>query len=160
MSPSFNIILNINLRLHILRANREQSTSLLVGIGLRSANTISGSIRGRVGFMLELLELMPYLTFKIIFHLIKNMRLLNVFFYQNQFMNECARKEKAKIPESPTFLVSQFHSFFVRCRKTYVLHKPKNDTRKFYIKCSTNNYSQIFEIFFQNCTKFEKSFIF
>ena len=40
------------------------------------------------------------------------------FFYQNWFINEFARKIKAKIPE--------FHSirdFFVRCRRTYILNK-------------------------------------
>ena len=47
------------------------------------------------------------------------MRLLNVSIhrniYQNRFINECARKKKAKILE--------FHSFLKRCRKTYVLKK-------------------------------------
>ena len=41
-------------------------------------------------------------------------------FHQNQFINECAGKIKAKIP------VSQFHSFFVRCRRTYVLNNHKD----------------------------------
>ena len=35
-------------------------------------------------------------------YLIENVRLLNVsihsFFYQNRFLNECARKKKAKTP--------------------------------------------------------------
>ena len=44
-------------------------------------------------------------------------------FYQNRFINECARKIKAKIPEFHSFRVSQFQSFFVRCRRTYVLNK-------------------------------------
>ena len=35
-------------------------------------------------------------------------------------MNECARKIKAKFPESQSFTV------FVRCRKTYVLNKITN----------------------------------
>ena len=37
------------------------------------------------------------------------------FFYQNQFINEYARKTKAKIPESRNFLV--------RYRRTYVPNK-------------------------------------
>ena len=37
------------------------------------------------------------------------------FFYQNRFINECARKKKAKIPESRSFLVGY--------RRTYVLNK-------------------------------------
>ena len=57
MKPSFNIILNLNLRLNIQRANRESPPFLLVRIGLRSTHTIWGSIRGRVGFILELFEL-------------------------------------------------------------------------------------------------------
>ena len=62
------------------------------------------------------------MTFKVILHLMKNLRLSNVslhrfFFYQNRFTNECVRKKKAKIP------VSQSKSFFVRYRRTYV---PKN----------------------------------
>ena len=46
----------------------------------------------------------------------KKVRLLNLSIhrnrYQNRFINECARKKKAKIPVS---------EFFVRCRRTYVL---------------------------------------
>ena len=56
------------------------------------------------------------MTFEVILHFKKNMRHLNVSihrnYYQNQFINECARKEKDKISES---------HIFVRYRKTYVL---------------------------------------
>ena len=41
------------------------------------------------------------------------------FFYENRFINECARKKKAKIPEFQSFTISEF---FVRCRRTYVLN--------------------------------------
>ena len=37
-------------------------------------------------------------------------------------MNECTTKIKANIPESHSFRDSQFHIFFVRCRRTYVLN--------------------------------------
>ena len=65
------------------------------------------------------------MTFEVILHLIKNVRLLNVSihrnFYQNRFINECAKKKKkkkkAKIPE--------FHSYFVRCRRTYVINNKR-----------------------------------
>ena len=40
-----------------------------------------------------------WITFEIILHLIKNLRHILYFFsYQNRFINECARKKKAKIP--------------------------------------------------------------
>ena len=54
--------------------------SLLVGIGLTSAHTMWGSIRGRVDFTLELFELnkenikgliWPYMTFEVILYFIK-----------------------------------------------------------------------------------------
>ena len=67
------------------------------------------------------------MTLEDILNFIKNMCLHNVSihtnFYQNRFINECARKKKAKIPEFHRFIVSQFHSFFVRCRRTYFLNK-------------------------------------
>ena len=44
----------------------------------------------------------------------KNLRLHNVSihrkFYQNRFINECARKKKAKIPESRSPGVTEFFS--------------------------------------------------
>ena len=41
---------------------------------------------------------------------------------QNRFINKCARKIKANIQDSHSFIVSLSHSFFVRCRSTYVLY--------------------------------------
>ena len=59
----------------------------------------------------------------------KNLRLHNVSihrnFYQNRFINECARKKKAKIPES--------RSFLVRYRRTYVLKNIIKSEQKTYI---------------------------
>ena len=50
---------------------------------------------------------------------LKKLRLLNasihIFFYQNWFMKDCARKKKAKIPES--------RRFFWRYKRTYDLDK-------------------------------------
>ena len=58
------------------------------------------------------------MTFEVILYFFLKMRLYIVSiqrnFYQNQFINECARKKKAKIPESRRFLV--------RYRRTYVLN--------------------------------------
>ena len=52
------------------------------------------------------------MTFEGILHLIKKLRLLNVSisinFYQNQFINECAREKKAKISYFQSFPVSEF----------------------------------------------------
>ena len=49
------------------------------------------------------------MTFKVILNLIKNVCILNVSihinFYENQFINECARKKKAKILEFQSFLL-------------------------------------------------------
>ena len=57
------------------------------------------------------------MTFEVILHFMKNMFVVNVSihrnFYQNWFINECARRKKAKILESL--------SFSVRYRRTYVL---------------------------------------
>ena len=73
------------------------------------------------------------MTFKVIVHFIKNMRLhivsIHKFFYYNRFINECVRKNKAKISEfrSPGVTESRNHgftgsrSFLVRYRRTYVL---------------------------------------
>ena len=53
------------------------------------------------------------------------MRLLNVSihtnFYLNQFTNVCAKKKKAKIPESYSFRVSEF--IYRDVERTYVLQK-------------------------------------
>ena len=48
---------------------------------------------------------------------------IHINVYQNRFINECARKIKAKIPESQSFRV-----FFVRFRRTYVLNKDLGDS--------------------------------
>ena len=44
------------------------------------------------------------MTFYIIFHLMKTFHLhtfsIHIFFYQNQFINECARTNLAKMPKS------------------------------------------------------------
>ena len=44
---------------------------------------------------------------------INNIR-IHINLHKNWFINKCARNLKAKIPE--------FHSFFVRCRRTYVIN--------------------------------------
>ena len=49
------------------------------------------------------------------------------FFYQNHFIDECARKKKAKIPESQSF---RDQSFFVRYRRICVLNKSKTSTER------------------------------
>ena len=91
--------------------------------------------RGRVWFTLELDSLFimkddlfwPLMTSEVILYLIKNVRLYNVSIqinlYKIRFINECARKIKAKIPESHIFRVLQSQSFLVRCRRTYVIKK-------------------------------------
>ena len=60
------------------------------------------------------------MTFEVILIKMKYLCLYNVSihikFYQNQFVNECARKINAKIPESQRFTV-----FFAKYRRTYVL---------------------------------------
>ena len=66
------------------------------------------------------------MTSEVILHFMKNLRLHNVSihrnFYQNRFINECARKKKAKIPESQSPRVPESRSFLVRYRRTYVLN--------------------------------------
>ena len=73
------------------------------------------------------------MTFEVILYFMKNLRLYNVsihrIFYQNRFINEYARKKKAKIPEFPSFRV-----FFVSCRRTYVLNKLKKQGQKLSIR--------------------------
>ena len=51
---------------------------------------------------------------------------IHINLYQNQLRNECARKKKAKTPES--------RSFLVRYRGTYVLNK----TKMYYYRCSSS----------------------
>ena len=67
------------------------------------------------------------MTFEVIIYFMKNLRLYNVSihrnFYQNRFINEYARKKKAKISESWSFGVTESRSFLVRYRRTYVLNK-------------------------------------
>jgi hypothetical protein len=49
----------------------------------------------------------PWMTFKVILYFMKDLRLLNVSIhriFKNLLIIECARKKKAKIPESPSFL--------------------------------------------------------
>jgi hypothetical protein len=59
---------------------------------------------------------------------------IHINFYQNRFINECARKKKAKIPE--------FQSFFVRCRRTYVLNQNISIQVAFYI-CARHEFEYI-----------------
>ena len=52
---------------------------------------------------------------------------IHMIFYQIRFINECARKIKAKFPKSHIFTDQEFLSFkvselFVRFRRTYVLN--------------------------------------
>ena len=53
-------------------------------------------------------------------------------FYQNQFINEYARKKKAEISESRSHRVTESRGFLVRYRRTYVL---KNISQKKMILC-------------------------
>ena len=65
----------------------------------------------------------------------KNLRLHNVSihrnFYQNKFINEYARKKKAKFSES--------RSFLVRYRRTYVLKDKQSAQKKSETGCSTRS---------------------
>ena len=78
---------------------------------------------------------------------------IHINFYQNRFINECARKKKAKIPEFRSFTVSEFHSFrvsqfqsfFVRCRRTYVLNNIRQRT-----SISNNLFQQKFAKLYYN----------
>ena len=56
--------------------------------------------------------IIPYSIKKMGLH---NVSIYRFFFYQNQLINKYARNEKAKIPESL--------SYIVRCRRTYILKK-------------------------------------
>ena len=66
--------------------------------------------------------LWPSMTFKVIFIKIKYLRIHNISihinFYQNRLINECVRKNFLKFSERQT----KRRSFFVRCRRTYVLN--------------------------------------
>ena len=90
-----------------------------------SWGSINGpSIRGRVGLTLKFDKLLrPSMTFEVVLIKIKNLRIHNIsihiIFYQNRFINECARKNFLKFSERQT----ERQSFFVRCRRTYVLNK-------------------------------------
>ena len=59
------------------------------------------------------------MTYEVILYFIKKLRLYIVSIqrnvYQNRFINECANKKKAKIPDS--------RSFLARYRGTYILDK-------------------------------------
>ena len=55
------------------------------------------------------------MTFEVTLYLIKNVR-------KNRLINDCARKIKAKIPESQSFYSFRVSDFLVRCRRTYVLN--------------------------------------
>ena len=65
------------------------------------------------------------MTFEVNVYFMKNLRLHNVSihrnFDQNRFLNEYARKKKAKISESRSPGVTESWSFLVRYRRTYVL---------------------------------------
>ena len=50
------------------------------------------------------------MTFEVILDFIKYLRLHNVSIDRNWFINECARKQKAKIPESLNHRVPEFFS--------------------------------------------------
>ena len=67
------------------------------------------------------------MTVEVKLYFIKNLHLDNVSihrdFYQNQFLNEYARKKKAKISESRSPGITESRSFLVRYRRTYVLNK-------------------------------------
>ena len=105
------------------------------------------SNRGRVVLTIKLNELLwPSMTFEVILIKMKYLCLHNISIhinlYQNWFINECARKIKAKILESHSFGVSEFQSFtvsqfqsfrvfFVRCRRTYVLNPESHSFRVF-----------------------------
>ena len=65
------------------------------------------------------------MTFEVILYFMNNFCLHNVSihrnFDQNQFINEYARKKKAKISESRSHGMTESRSFLVRYRRTYVL---------------------------------------
>ena len=65
------------------------------------------------------------MTFEVILYFMKNLYLYNISIhgnlYQNLFINEYARKKKAKISESRSPGVPESRSFLVRYRRTYVL---------------------------------------
>ena len=91
------------------------------------------SIRGRVRSTLKLDELLgPSMTFEVILIKRKYLRIHNIsihiIFYQNQFINECVRKNFLKFSEGQTERrkdgKTERRSFFVSCRRTYVLNKP------------------------------------
>jgi hypothetical protein len=71
-----------------------------------SWGSINGpSIRGRVGLTLKLDELLgPSMTFGVILIKMKYLRIHNIhiIFYQNQFINECVRKNFLKFSEGQT----------------------------------------------------------
>jgi hypothetical protein len=61
------------------------------------------SIRGRVGLMLKLDELLvPSMTFEVIIIKMKYLLIHNIsihiIFYKNRFINECVRKKFLKFP--------------------------------------------------------------
>ena len=65
------------------------------------------------------------MNFEVILHVIKKLGLYIISiprnFYQNLFINECARKKKVKIPESRYPGVTESRSFLMRYRKTYII---------------------------------------
>ena len=83
------------------------------------------SIRGRVGLMLKLDELLgPSMTFEVILIKMKYLRIHNIsihiIFYQNRFIGRIflnSRKDRHKDVKT------ERKSFFVKCRRTYVLNK-------------------------------------
>ena len=56
----------------------------------------------------------PWITFEVIPHFMKSFSIYRQF-YQNRFINDCARKKKAKIQKLRSYRV-----FFVRYRRSYV----------------------------------------
>ena len=65
------------------------------------------------------------MTFEVILYFMKNLCFYNVSihrkFDQNRFINEYAKKKKAKISESRNHGMTESRSFLVRYRRTYVL---------------------------------------
>ena len=81
--------------------------------------------RGRVGLTLNLYELLwPSMTFEVILMRLYNVN-IHIIFYQNRFLNECARKIKAKIPESQSFTVSECQIFLWDVKEFTFLIKPR-----------------------------------
>ena len=72
----------------------------------------------------------PSMTFEVILFKMKYLRIHNnsihIIFYENRFVNECVRKNFLKFLEGKTErrkdVKTERRSFFVSCRRTYVLN--------------------------------------